>query len=160
MQEPQKEKIKMGRPRADIDWKVVDDLLQSGCMGTEVAAFLGICADALYNRVEQEFNMTFSAYSQQKKQTGDSLLKKAQFDKAIGNTEKGDNTLLIWLGKTRLEQRETTEHLVAPETLKTFSTIMDQIAEMQQKRYNSPSEKPNTEESNEAGDVRSSLSRN
>jgi len=137
-----------GRPSAEIEWKVVDELLQAGCLGTEVAAFLGVYPDTLYNRCEKEHGTTFTAYAQQKKQSGDSLLKKAQFDKAIGNTDKGDNTLLIWLGKVRLEQKETTEHTVAPETLKTFSTMMSQLDEMQKNRQNVTSEKSNTEDDN------------
>lgn len=125
-----------GRPRAEIDWKIVDDLLMAGCLGTEVAAFIGVYPDTLYNRCEEEKLTTFTAYLQQKKQSGDSLLKKAQFDKAIGNTDKGDNTLLIWLGKVRLEQKETTEHSVAPETLKSFGSVMEQLDEMQKIRHN------------------------
>ena len=126
----------MGRPKAEINWKVVDEYLEAGCTGTEIAAKLGIYPYTLYNHCETEFNTTFSAYSQQKKQSGEVLLKKAQFDKAIGRTDVGDNTLLIWLGKVRLEQKETTEHIVTPETVKTFNTIIDQLDNMQKNRQN------------------------
>lgn len=153
MSKPIKEvKRPTGRPRAEIDWKVVDDWLECGCTGTEVAARLGICADALYNRVEEEFKTTFSAYSQQKKQSGEILLKKAQFDKAIGRTEIGDNTLLIWLGKVRLDQRETAIISVAPEIEKNYVSIMQDLAEMQKSRQNIPSLKTE-ENTNEPSDV-------
>ena len=126
----------MSRPKAEINWKFVDEHLEAGCSGTEIAARLGIHPDTLYINCEKEFNIGFSAYSQQKKQSGEALLRKAQFDKAIGNTDRGDNTLLIWLGKVRLEQKETTEHLVTPETVKTFNTIIDQLDQMQKNRQN------------------------
>jgi hypothetical protein len=150
MSKAQKEvKRPTGRPRAEIDWKVVDDYLECGCTGVEIAARLGICSDPLYNRVEEEFKTTFSAYSQQKKQSGEVLLKKAQFDKAIGRVDHGDNTLLIWLGKVRLEQKETTTIAVAPETEKNYRSLMEDLAEMQRNRQNVASTK--TEETNEPG---------
>jgi hypothetical protein len=147
---PKEIKKPLGRPRAEIDWKVVDDYLECGCSGAEIAARLGISGDALYNRVEEEFKTNFSAYSQQKKQSGEVLLKKAQFDKAIGRTEHGDNTLLIWLGKTRLDQRETTAITVAAETEKNYRSLMEDVAEMQRNRQNVASTKIE-EATNESG---------
>ena len=94
------------RPLKEIDWKKVDELLIGGCLGTEIAGFFGICADTLYKRTEKEKGMTFSAYSQEKNSKGDAILRAHQYAKALGLTDKGDNTLLIWLGKTRLKQSE------------------------------------------------------
>jgi hypothetical protein len=53
-----------------------------------------------YDRVCLEKGMGFTEYSQQKKEQGNSILRKVQFKKA----SEGDNTLLIWLGKNRLKQ--------------------------------------------------------
>jgi hypothetical protein len=128
------------RPQKEIDWKIVDEYLIAGCPGTKIANVLGICADTLYLRCELEKGMTFSAYSQQKRDVGDAILHKAQFDKAIGNTEKGENNLLMFLGKVRLEQRETVAVAVDPETNKNFESLMKEIAELQQNRQNSSSE--------------------
>ena len=89
-----------------IDWEKLDDLLISGCMGTEIAGHFGISHQALYVKVKKEKKMSFHDYSASKKAKGDSILRDHQFCKAIGATDKGDNTLLIWLGKTRLGQRE------------------------------------------------------
>jgi hypothetical protein len=136
---PKEVKRPAHRPLIEIDWKRVDKLLIAGCPGTKIADALGICSDTLYDRCEQEKGVTFSTYSQQKRIIGDALIQEAQFDKAIGNTDKGDNTLLIWLGKVRLEQKETTEHSIAPETLKSFSSVMDQLDEMQKNRQNTSS---------------------
>lgn len=95
-----------GRPQANINWKEVDALLVAGCSGAEIAGNLGINKATIYDRCEKDKGIPFSEYSQQKKEKGKSLLREQQFKKALGITDKGDNTLLIWLGKTRLEQSE------------------------------------------------------
>lgn len=98
------EKNKGGRPKSDIDWKKVEDLLEAGCLGTGIAAYLGISAETLYDRCLIEKGKLFSRFSQEKKEKGDEILRAHQYAKALGLTDKGDNTLLIWLGKTRLKQ--------------------------------------------------------
>lgn len=103
------EKESRGRPKADIDWKKVEDLLIAGCMGTGIAAYLGISPATLYDRCLIEKGILFSQFSQEKKEKGDEILRSHQYAKALGLTDKGDNTLLIWLGKTRLKQREYIE---------------------------------------------------
>lgn len=97
---------KTGHPLKEIDWKKVDDLMIAGCLGTEIAAFFGIHPDTFYKRVELEKGMGFSAYLQKMHSKGESILRAHQYAKSIGLTDKGDNTLLIWLGKTRLKQRD------------------------------------------------------
>lgn len=90
----------------EIDWDKVDELLMSGCLGTEIASYFGLNPETLYNRTKTDKGMGFHDYSASKKAKGESILRAHQYAKAIGLTEKGDNTLLIWLGKTRLGQRE------------------------------------------------------
>lgn len=92
----------MARPKANIDWKKVDQLLYSGCMTTEIAAFFGLSTDTFYIRCKKDLGVDFSSYSQEKKAVGESLLRKKQFDIAM----EGDRTMLIWLGKQRLGQKE------------------------------------------------------
>lgn len=92
----------MSRPEKEIDWKLVDSLLIAGCFGTEIAPHFDMHVKTFYSRVEDKFGVTFTEYSAEKKFKGESLLRKVQYDKAI----KGDNTMLIWLGKNRLKQRE------------------------------------------------------
>jgi hypothetical protein len=125
-----------GRPGKKIDWNLVDDLLLSGCQGTEIAPHFDIHPDTLYQRVAREKGMSFSDYSAQKKCQGESILRDVQFKKAIGAREKGDNSLLIWLGKNRLGQKETNEITVSPDTVKNFSNVMEQLSDLQSKRQN------------------------
>ncbi len=96
---------KTGRYEKEIDWDKVDELLVSGCLGTEIAAEFNMHHDTFYRRVEKEHGISFTAYSAEKHAKGEQILRDVQFKKAIGLTELGDNTLLIWLGKTRLKQR-------------------------------------------------------
>jgi hypothetical protein len=95
----------MGRKKINIDWNEVDKMLEAGCTGTEIAAALGMHPETLYGRCEQDNNIGFSDYSAQKRASGDRLLKVRQFAAAMA----GNNVMLIWLGKQRLNQTEKQE---------------------------------------------------
>ena len=92
----------MARPKVDINWERVNELLEADCEGTEIAAHLGIVPETLYRRCELDHNISFSKYLQEKKAKGNSLLKEKQFEKAIS----GDSGMLVWLGKNRLGQAD------------------------------------------------------
>ena len=98
-----------GRPLAKIDWEVVKDLLIAGCLGTEIAASIGVRPTCLYDRCKTEIGQNFSEFSQEFLAKGEAILRAHQFAKALGRTDQGDNTLLIWLGKTRMRQVEYKE---------------------------------------------------
>lgn len=97
----------MARPEIPINWKIVDDLLIAGCKGTEVAANVGVYPDTLYRRIQDEKGQDFTAYAAEKRAKGESLLRAQQYAKALGVTKNGDNMMLIWLGKNRLDQSDT-----------------------------------------------------
>lgn len=99
-----KRKVKKptGKPQIQIDWGKVDRYLESGCTGTEIAGVFGCSPDTIYKRCEDEKGITFTAYSAQKKSSGDSLIKAAQMNLAL----KGNSSMLIWLGKNRLGQKD------------------------------------------------------
>lgn len=120
----------MGRPEADIHWKTVEDLLVSGCSGADIAGYLGMEPNTIYRRCEKDHGIPFSQYSRQFYAKGDSLLRAHQFAKALGKTNEGDNTLLIWLGKTRLKQKEEQSENVMD--LNRVEAMMKQIDRLQQ----------------------------
>ena len=93
----------MARFVKPIDWKVVDRLLRAGCLGVEVAANFNIHHDTFYRRVEQEHGLSFTAYQAEKLAEGDSILREVQYNVAVKDK---DRSLLIWLGKQRLKQKE------------------------------------------------------
>lgn len=90
------------KPNIPVDWDVVDQLLEAGCNGIHVASYFGIHEETLYIRCQKEKGMGFAAYSAIKRAKGDSRLLGKQFSVAL----QGDKTMLVWLGKQRLEQQE------------------------------------------------------
>lgn len=92
----------MPRKPTVIDWKTVNMLLEAGCEGTEIAGYLGIHYNTLYERCKKENKSEFSEYAKIYRSKGDALLRSAQFKQALnGNTQ-----MLIWLGRQRLNQFE------------------------------------------------------
>ena len=88
----------VGRKLVKINWERVDELLACGCLGTEIASALGVHHDTLYAKVLKDKGETFSSYAVKQKARGNAILREAQYKKALGITNKGDNTLLNWLG--------------------------------------------------------------
>ena len=98
----EKKKSKSGRKKIQIDWKRVDKSLIAGSNGVQVAAMLGIHYDTLSYKCKEEKNSDFSEYMRQKRQEGNDILLSKQFELAAG----GDKSMLIWLGKNRLDQAD------------------------------------------------------
>lgn len=95
----------MSRPKINIDWKKVDKYLQAQCDGVGIAGLLGIAPITLYRHCQEEFKVNFDAYSAQKKAEGKELLRGKQFQVAMD----GDKTMLVWLGKQYLEQKDKSD---------------------------------------------------
>lgn len=89
-----------------IDWNLVAEYLEAGCSGVEIAAQLGVHENTLYQRCKSDLDKDFVAYKQEKQASGDSILRKVQYEAAIKDK---DRTMLIWLGKQRLGQKEKAE---------------------------------------------------
>lgn len=96
----------MARPEKKIDWELVDNLLRADCDGTQIAEFFCMHPNTLYRRVEEQYSMSFSDYQQAKKMEGNAMLLDKQFEVAM----TGDRTMMIWLGKQRLGQKEKFDH--------------------------------------------------
>ena len=96
---------KAGRPEVEIDWKKVDFLIEAGCSGYEVAAQIGIHHETVYRRVHEQYGENFTDYAAKKRQKGEANIRVVQYQKAL----KGDNHMLIWLGKNRLKQKDREE---------------------------------------------------
>lgn len=91
-----------GRPEKLIDWELVDQLLMADCMGVEIAPHFDMSVYTFYDRIRSEFGMNLTEYSFIRKSQGDACLRKKQYDKAL----EGDTSMLIWLGKNRLKQKD------------------------------------------------------
>lgn len=123
----QVEKKKIGRPKIIIDWEKVDLFLEAGCSGAQVAHNLGFDPNTLYAKCVEEKGISFSEYSTQKSSKGEAELTVHQYLKALGKVEAGDNTLLIWLGKTRLKQKEHEDQVITKEVESKFDQLMTQM---------------------------------
>ncbi len=75
----------------------------AGCSGVEIAAQIGVHENTLYQRCKSDLGVDFVAFKQEKQAAGESLLRKVQFDTAVKDK---DRTMLVWLGKQRLGQKE------------------------------------------------------
>lgn len=92
----------VGAPHKIIDWAIVEELMEAGCSGVEIAAYFDVCNQTFYERVANEKKMTYTDYKEKMVQRGNIPLKKKQYDEALN----GNVTLLIWLGKCRLGQTD------------------------------------------------------
>jgi hypothetical protein len=92
----------MSRPEKSLDWSMVDKLLQAHCPGTEIAASFDMHPNTFYRKVEEEFNVSFSEYSSQKKNKGKNNLRLAQLKNAL----EGNTSMQVWLGKNWLAQKD------------------------------------------------------
>ena len=92
-----KENKKTGRPRADIQETKVEQLASFGCTNSEIAAFFDVN--------ESTIRRSFAEYLTKGRETGKIRLRQMQWKAA----EKGNVSMLIWLGKQVLRQSEKTE---------------------------------------------------
>jgi hypothetical protein len=84
----------MARPKLDLDEGQIFKLASIQCTMGEIAAVMKCSVDTLENR--------YSEVIKRGREDGKSSLRKAQFKKAL----EGNATMLIWLGKFYLGQKE------------------------------------------------------
>jgi len=88
----------MARPRKRIDPEIVERLAMIGCTTAEIASVCECSSDTLERR--------FAAILRKGREKGKSSLRRMQWKAA----ESGNVTMMIWLGKQLLGQRERLEH--------------------------------------------------
>lgn len=102
------DKNKGGRPVIeldDIDWSTVEKLCGIHCTGEEIAGVLDISFDTLSRRIEEAYGFGFAEYYKRKSSRGKMSLRRKQHEVALS----GNPTMLIWLGKQYLEQKDKHE---------------------------------------------------
>jgi hypothetical protein len=95
-----------GRPRKPIDWEVVKGMLFVLATQQEIASYIGVATDTLHARCKKELGISFTDLSEQKRQETKIQLRKAQLAVALDPKHRSHGTMLIWLGKQYLGQRE------------------------------------------------------
>ena len=105
----------MARPRIEIDWEQFDKLCAFMCTKDEIADWFNCSDDTLSRAIKRKFNTSFAVYYKKKAIQGKISLRRAQFQRAIGDKDpatgrlrnNGSVPMQIWLGKQWLGQAET-----------------------------------------------------
>lgn len=95
----------MGRPRKEVDFRMLDELCQIHCTAEEICAILDLDMETLNKRIREQTGRTFKAYFDRASAGGRASLRRKQFEMALD----GDRMLLMWLGKQVLNQSEKSE---------------------------------------------------
>lgn len=111
-----KNKPGAGRPHKPIDWDLVNESLVKGALGCEVAAEFDMHPCTFYEKVFNEFGENFTNYASKLRKKGERSLRTKQYDEAM----KGNTTLLVWLGKQKLSQRDQP---VDEDIINSFATL-------------------------------------
>jgi hypothetical protein len=117
-----------GPKKIQVDWELVDNLCQIQCTGEEIASTLGISYDTIERRCKEDHKEKLADYIKKKAEGGKASLRRMQYKAA----EKGNPTMLIWLGKQYLGQSDKQEvnatHTVRPDEIgKAFSAAWADI---------------------------------
>lgn len=95
----------MARPRKEIDWNDVGKLAALHCTHEEIASFCEVSLDTLERHAFEATGLSFAEFYAQKRDQGNISLRRKQHEVAM----KGNPTMLIWMGKQRLDQSEKSQ---------------------------------------------------
>jgi len=93
-----------GRPKIEIDWKLLDGFCKMQCTLWEIACYFNCSEDTIERRVREQFGVSFADYFGKKRIAGLMSLRRIQFKMA----EKSP-AMAIFLGKNYLGQADKTE---------------------------------------------------
>ncbi len=113
----------MARPLKEINWDVVEKLIESGCSGIQIAGKFKIDTDTFYTRFKKEYGVRFSDYSVISSECGKADIRSMLYAKAINNKAPGNAQLLMFLAKCELGMRE-------PDNIQTLAANQQQIDQM------------------------------
>lgn len=104
---------KRGPKKIKIDWEEFDKLCAMQCTLPEIANWFGCSEDTIERRCKEEKKLKFAEYFNKKRVGGKVALRRAQFQSAT----KGNSSLLIWLGKQYLGQKDNPDDVNAGENV-------------------------------------------
>lgn len=94
---------KMGRPKIQIDQTQFEKLCNILCTLDDIAGFFDCSQDTIERWCKSTYAETFADVYKKKAAIGRVSLRRKQFEVAMS----GDRSLLIWLGKQQLGQRDS-----------------------------------------------------
>ncbi len=96
----------MARPLKEINWDLVDKLIEAGCSGVAISGKFRIQSDTFYARFKKEYGCSFQDYRAEVQEAGVADLMMMLHAKALNNKAPGNSNLLIFLAKTKLGMKE------------------------------------------------------
>ena len=94
-----------GRPRVEIDIDKLRNMVRIQCTAEECAGVFECSVDTLDRRLKEEGYGGFADFYKRYSDEGKSSLRRAQWKAA----QDGNPTMLVWLGKQMLGQRDKQE---------------------------------------------------
>jgi len=94
-----------GQPKILVDWDQVNRMAYIQCTAKEICQVLGISEDTLSRRCKEDHGINTADYLNQKGAGGRMSLRRKQFETAMS----GNVTMMIWLGKNILGQKDKIE---------------------------------------------------
>jgi len=141
----------MARPLKEINWDVVDNLIEAGCNGIEIAGYFRIQKCTFYDRFEKEYGVSFQNYHSEPQEGGKAKLRSMLYAKALNNKAPGNADLLKFWAKCELgmKEPELTSFLANNQTqIDQSHTVMQQahrITELESQLGISNGDKPEAE---------------
>jgi hypothetical protein len=106
-----------GAPRRPIDAELCRRLASIGCTMAEIATANDVNIDTLFHRIELEPEL--GDIIEDGREQGRTTLRRMQWQ----NAQKGSDTMLIWLGKQMLGQRDQLKQTIEGDTDNPLSLI-------------------------------------
>lgn len=100
-----------GRRLEPINWNEFERMCFVQCTLEELAYAFDRDVATLQKEIKDQYGKTYSQVMEEKQSFGKTALRRVQMQKAL----KGDNTMLIWLGKNILGQTDKHEETVKVE---------------------------------------------
>lgn len=102
-----KTKVKkiIGRPKKKISYDEFEKLCKLQCTLVEIAGWFKVSEDTIERRIKEHYGMTFADIYKKHSASGKISLRRKQYEIAV----KGNVTMLIWLGKQYLGQKDKIE---------------------------------------------------
>ena len=94
-----------GRPKIELDWNEFDKLCLIQCTLEEIADWFECSVDTIERRCKEVKNLNFAEYFKKNSVGGKISLRRSQFKAA----NEGNTTMLVWLGKQYLGQRDKSD---------------------------------------------------
>ena len=91
-----------GRPKIEINQTEFEKLCAIWCTLDDIAGWFGCSPDTIERWCKRKYRETFADIYKKKSSMGAVSIRRKQFELA----QKGNVTLLIWLGKQKLGQRD------------------------------------------------------